>query len=189
MNEIETIVAEAETTETTEALFAFATVASVENDGLTLKIDGDENASSKKYLCNSFFAFAVGDRVLALKQSGTYVVICKIGAPGGAVAKTAGMTQSVGIDKNTGKLYTTPPSSQSTEGQTYTNPTIIGNAIKIGRSPSPYYDYVGFFGASPVSRQTISLTSEQITKVTESNYLTVLNNILNALQKLGLVSY
>lgn len=184
MNEIETIVTEAKTKETTEALFSFATVATVESDGLTLKLDGEETASTKKYLCDPLYSFVTGDRVLALKQSGTYVVICKVGAPGGAVAKTSAMTQSVGIDKRTGKLYTIPAALNN---QTYENPTLQGKEIKIGRNPNLYYDYIGFFGATPVGRQTISTTSSSASTVTSSNYLTVVNNILAALKKIGLL--
>lgn len=60
---------------------AFAVVESVEADGLRLRFDGEEQAGEKHYKCNTFFVFQPGDRVYCAKDSGSYVAICKIGAP------------------------------------------------------------------------------------------------------------
>lgn len=65
----------------TNAEHAFAVVQSVEADGLRLKFDGEETAGEKSYKCNTFFKFAPGDRVYCVKDSGTFVAICKIGEP------------------------------------------------------------------------------------------------------------
>lgn len=81
------------------------TVAAKNEEGLQIQFDGDEETGEKYYKCNTSIRFDVGDRVLTLPISGTYIVFCKIGAPGGPVAKTTEMTQDVGVDGN-GKLYT-----------------------------------------------------------------------------------
>lgn len=47
---------------------------------------------------------------------------------------------------------------------------------------------LGFFGTTAVSKQTISTTSQAISVATASNYLIILNNILNALRKYNLVT-
>ena len=60
---------------------AFAVVESVETDGLRLRFDGEESAGEKKYKCNTFYVFQPGDRVYCVRDSGTFVAICKIGAP------------------------------------------------------------------------------------------------------------
>ena len=60
---------------------AFAVVEAVEAEGLRLKFDGEDEAGEKLYKCNTFFKFSVGDRVYCVKDSGTFVAICKIGAP------------------------------------------------------------------------------------------------------------
>ena len=86
---------------------AVGTVSSVSGNGIGITIDGD-SSGAKKYTCNRAARFSSGDRVLCARESGTWVVICKIGAPGGPDAKTSAMTQAVGVDEN-GKLYTTPP--------------------------------------------------------------------------------
>lgn len=83
------------------------TVAAKNEEGLQIKFDGDEETGEKYYKCNTAIRFDVGDRVLTLPISGTYIVICKIGAPGGPVSKTDAMVNAVGADGN-GKLYTTP---------------------------------------------------------------------------------
>lgn len=96
-----------------------ATVSEIGAEGLRVQFDGDEAAGEKYYTCNTSIRFAAGDRVLLLAISGTYIVFCKIGAPGGPVKKTAEMTQDVGVDED-GKLYA--------EG--YTMPT--ASAEKLG---------------------------------------------------------
>lgn len=60
---------------------AFAVVESVETDGLRLKFDGEETAGEKRYKCNTFYVFHPGDRVYCVRDSGSYVAICVIGAP------------------------------------------------------------------------------------------------------------
>lgn len=83
------------------------TVAAKNEEGLQIQFDGDDEAGEKYYKCNTAIRFDVGDRVLTLPISGTYIVFCKIGAPGGPVSKTDAMVNAVGADEN-GKLYTTP---------------------------------------------------------------------------------
>lgn len=83
------------------------TVAAKNEEGLQIQFDGDEETGEKYYKCNTSVRFDVGDRVLTLPISGTYIVFCKIGAPGGPVSKTDAMINAVGADGN-GKLYTTP---------------------------------------------------------------------------------
>ena len=83
------------------------TVAAKNEDGLQIQFDGDEETGEKYYKCNTSIRFDVGDRVLTLPISGTYIVFCKIGAPGGPVSKTDAMVNAVGADEN-GKLFTTP---------------------------------------------------------------------------------
>lgn len=90
----------------------FATVTSVSQNGVGLSIDGD-TSGTKKYTCNRNIRLSVGDRVLVAKESGTYIVICRIGSPSGLVAKTSEMTQQVGVDDN-GALWTALPVASST---------------------------------------------------------------------------
>ena len=49
---------------------------------------------------------------------------------------------------------------------------------------------VGFYGAAPITRQTLSTTSQNqgYTSATSSNYLTILNNICGIHKKLGLIN-
>lgn len=86
---------------------AIGTVSSVSTTGIGITIDGD-SSGAKKYTCNRAARFSSGDRVLCARESGTWVVICKIGNPGGPVGKTTAMSQQVGVDAD-GKLWTEPP--------------------------------------------------------------------------------
>lgn len=105
-----------------ERRHAFATVSSVSTSGISIRIDGGEGGTAKEYTCNTAVKFNAGDRVLVCRESGTYTVVCKVGKPGGPTAKTADMTQPVGVDAD-GKLYTKPAES-------YTLPT--ASSAKLG---------------------------------------------------------
>jgi hypothetical protein len=60
---------------------SFATIDAVFDDGLTLKFDGQEEASPKHYKCNAFCVFHPGDRVRVIKDAKTYVVEYPVGVP------------------------------------------------------------------------------------------------------------
>ena len=60
---------------------AFATIAGIYEDGVTLIFDGEENASEKHYKVNTSVTFNAGDRVKIAKDSGTYIVEYPIGNP------------------------------------------------------------------------------------------------------------
>ena len=113
---------------------AIGTVSSVSSGGINISIDGDTQGT-KKYTCNRAQAFRSGDRVLLGRESGTWVVICKIGTPGGPTAKTAAMTQAVGVDDN-GALWTEPTGGGG--GGTYTLPVATTSQLG-GVKPSAAY--------------------------------------------------
>lgn len=66
--------------------FQLATVATVEADGLTLLLDGAEEATEKHYKCNTAVKFAAGQRVAVLELSGSKVVMFAVGSPGADAA-------------------------------------------------------------------------------------------------------
>lgn len=59
-----------------------ATVANVNSSGLTLILDGESEASTKryKYMTSGYADPAAGDRVVVMKMSGTFVVLGRIGS-------------------------------------------------------------------------------------------------------------
>ena len=60
---------------------SLATVASVTASGVTLIIDGEEEAGEKEYKVNAMQRITVGDRVRIFKVSGTYLIEYVVGAP------------------------------------------------------------------------------------------------------------
>lgn len=62
---------------------AFATVVSVNEDGLELQFDGEDEASTKRFPCNTGVSFSTGQRVLLAKVNGSYVALCPVGWKGG----------------------------------------------------------------------------------------------------------
>ncbi len=60
---------------------SFATVTAVYGDGLGLRFDGENEPSRKHYKCNQYCKFAAGQRVYLVKDGGTFIVLCPVGAP------------------------------------------------------------------------------------------------------------
>ena len=61
--------------------------------------------------------------------------------------------------------------------------------IQIGANSLSTGTKIGFYGATPIVRQKLSTTSQDMgyTSATSSNYLKVLNNVCGILKKLGLI--
>lgn len=71
--------------------FQFATVATVESNGVTLLFDGEESAGAKVYKTAAGVVLAPGDRVKVCRDSGTVVVEYAIGVPGNPPADVHGI--------------------------------------------------------------------------------------------------
>lgn len=88
MEGIDTIYTEApEDAAQEEPLVQLATVASVEADGVSLILEGADEATQKHYKCNTAVSFAEGQRVAVLALSGSKVVMFGIGTPGADIKK------------------------------------------------------------------------------------------------------
>lgn len=62
-------------------LLSLATIGAKYTDGVSLIFPGQTEATAKHYRCNPDITFAVGNRVLIARVSGSYVVLCKVGTP------------------------------------------------------------------------------------------------------------
>ena len=71
--------------------FQFATVATVESNGVTLLFDGESVAGAKIYKCAAGVVLHAGDRVKVCRDSGTVVVEYAIGVPGSSPAEVHGI--------------------------------------------------------------------------------------------------
>ena len=83
MSMIENYQQEESIKEPTISQYTLARVGDVYKDGLSLIFPGSTSPSQKHYKCNADINFSVGDTVYVIKDSGTYIVICKIGVPSG----------------------------------------------------------------------------------------------------------
>lgn len=127
---------------------AFAVVESVEEEGLRLKFDGEDAAGEKAYKCNTFFVFAPGDRVYCVRDSGTYVAICKIGTPvtelSVAKAKKAESAENATNAKNAEsakKAETATSAESATSATSATNATNATNATIAEKVKAVQYSY------------------------------------------------
>ena len=98
---------EEKTAEEPQQPFQLATVATVEEDGLTITLDGAEEPTEKHYKCNTAVKFAAGQRVAVLELSGSKVVMFVVGSPGADAAggiPAGGSTGQV-LQKASGEDY------------------------------------------------------------------------------------
>lgn len=98
---------EEKTAEEPQQPFQLATVATVEEDGLTITLDGAEEPTEKHYKCNTAVKFAAGQRVAVLELSGSKVVMFAVGSPGADAAAgipSGGSTGQV-LMKESGEDY------------------------------------------------------------------------------------
>ena len=188
----------------------FATIGAVYSDGVSLLFDGADEATSKHYKVNRSASFAAGQRVYIVKDSGTYVVICPVGAPGssgsgiGTASNYAGAsyisslcigTPSAHWVINGGQIYHNSASSSSGYGRLgYAESDVKPLAMLYHLGPARIAGAnnmnLAFYNGSGTTRQSLSTSSQNqgYSGATSSNYLTVLNNIAGILNKLGLLS-
>lgn len=62
-------------------LLSLATIGAKYTDGVSLIFPGQTEATAKHYRCNPDITLAAGNRVLIARVSGSYVVLCRVGAP------------------------------------------------------------------------------------------------------------
>lgn len=98
---------EEKTAEEPQQPFQLATVATVEEDGLTITLDGAEEPTEKHYKCNTAVKFATGQRVAVLELSGSKVVMFAVGSPGADAAGgiPAGGSTGQALRKSSGEDY------------------------------------------------------------------------------------
>ena len=100
---------------------SFATIAAIYDDGVTLKFDGMDTPTEKRYQTNAFVVFKVGDRVRIIKDSGTYVVEYPVGAPRKSFsadyatdAKTANKADNANYATSAGSANTASSATKAT---------------------------------------------------------------------------
>ena len=76
-----------------ETDFYIATVTGVSSSGARLLFAGESSATSKYYKCLASANVSTGDRVVVMKQSGTYVVLGTIGGSGSNMIYTDVVSQ------------------------------------------------------------------------------------------------
>lgn len=134
---------EEKTAEEPQQPFQLATVATVEEDGLTITLDGAEEPTEKHYKCNTAVKFAAGQRVAVLELSGSKVVMFAVGSPGADAAggiPAGGSTGQV-LQKASGEDYALEwgtiagiPSG-GTDGQVLLKDGTTNYAVKWGSPP------------------------------------------------------
>lgn len=102
-----------------------ATIASIGTSGIVLDF------GEKEYSCNQGIKFSVGQRVLVEKRSGTYVVVCPIGAP---ITELVADKATYADSARTAKTAET--ATNATNATSATNAQNAVNASKAGTASS-----------------------------------------------------
>lgn len=146
-----------------------AKIVSIGTSGIVLDF------GEKEYACNQGIKFEVGQRVLVEKRSGTYVVICPIGAPSTEViadkaiyadsagtAQTATTAQSATTAQTADSATTAETAQTADVAESLRSATISSQTIQLGIQSSKLYFRIGNSGAfqSSVSSSDTSDTSD-----------------------------
>lgn len=142
-----------------------ATVANVAEDGITLIIDGEEEAGEKKYKVNTAVKFTTGDRVKIFKNSGTYLVEYKIGAPMADYPIPAGGSDGQYLAKDGSNNYAVKWATLPT---THGIPSGGSSGQALVKSSGTDYDVS--WGDLPHGLPTGGTTGQVLAKSSNSNY-------------------
>lgn len=65
----------------TDASYRLASITAIESGGVSVQFEGEDTASDKTYTVVQSYHPTLGDRVVMLNISGTYIVLGSVGAP------------------------------------------------------------------------------------------------------------
>ncbi len=160
----------------------FATIGGVFEDGVSLIFDGEETATEKHYKCNTFFKYQPGDRVYILKDSGTYVVICVIGAPAQSIAADTAGTATTAETAGTAENATNATNAaNATNAENATNAQTASGITAGSNLGAPVAYPNGYLGKAYLSELFIGTNASHLNilddiirhpKATNSNYAT-----------------
>ena len=149
-----------------------ATIVSIGTSGIVLDF------GEKEYACNQGIKFVVGQRVLVEKRSGTYVVICPIGAPsteviadkaiyadsaGTAEMATAAQTATTAQSATTAQTADSATTAETAQtAESLQSATTSSQTIQLGVQSSKLYFRIGSSGSfqSSVSSSDTSDTAD-----------------------------
>lgn len=168
-----------------------ATITEVGANGVKIQIDGNDSANEKEYKGNTMLKLSVGDRVKVFKNSGTYLIEYKVGTPGEDSPLPAGGDTNSVLMKNSSSDYDFKWAKPSAEGLINGNYSATLNSsgniepsssysVSLGTSIKPFNNLytkgtnlvgstsstLGFFGKTPVSRQTVANNASVATLIT-----------------------
>lgn len=152
-----------------------------------IQFDGEEEPSEKEYSYLASYSPNIGDRVLLASVAGTYVIMDKI--------------KYQEVAEESGKLFTLEGNVIKANYNMELKGWIDAlNEVSGGRSffPSmevytlshtgnPGYNRLGFFGASPTYRRTVSYLNSSPSITDLSDVISAVNAILSALKAYGLI--
>lgn len=168
--------------------FKLATVVGLwENGSAKIQFDGEDEPSEKEYSYLASYKPAINDRVLLASVAGTYIILNKVKykeeveedrelftLEGDVIKANYNMELQGWIDAL----------NNVSGGRSYFSSASVDTFAHTG---NPGFQRLGFFGASPTHRRTISYlnTSTSITDL--SDVITHINTILTALKAYGLI--
>lgn len=155
-----------------EPEFRLATISTVTSTGITLQFDGSAEGTDKEYKCNTSIRFSPGDRVKIIKESGSYIVECIVGAPMADYPIPEGGSTGQVLAKKTSQdrdVYWKTVNS-------YDGPSINGTGTST----------LGFYGHTATTQTRVQKLNAYSTP-TVNDLRDKVNEIIDALVALGLI--
>nr|DAY51561.1 MAG TPA: hypothetical protein [Caudoviricetes sp.] len=180
----------------TDTSYRLASITAIDSGGVSVQFEGENTASDKAYTVVQSYYPTLGDRVVMLNISGTYIVLGSVGAPVASVdyipAAEKGAAGGVATLNSGGQVEQKAVSAVSADSATNANHATSADSADSADHADESTNFTGkhtgsylaFFGkTTSVGRTSISTLS---TSADLADVITKVNSIINAGKNYGL---
>lgn len=190
---IEETILDAETEEK-QTEYRLASVIANSKDGVQIQFEGEDTATDKLYHAISSYKPVVGDRVVTVRFSGTYIILggLKAAEPVGSYISTSEKGRANGVATLNGSGYVVQKAVSASEADSATSADRLNNKLESSLSvqTAQYLSgrhtggSLGFFNVSPGSRRSIGTLASSATLPTT---VSKVNELIGYLKYYGLL--
>nr|DAG11726.1 MAG TPA: hypothetical protein [Caudoviricetes sp.] len=176
----------------TDTSFRLAAITAIDSGGVSVQFEGEDTASDKTYTVVQSYHPTLGDRVVMLNISGTYIVLGCVGAPTDPVeyipASEKGASGGVATLNSGGQVVQKAVSAVLADHATTADSATTALSANSATTATNFSgrhtgSYIAFFGqTTSVSRASISMLS---TSADLAAVIAKVNSMINANKNYG----
>lgn len=176
----------------TDTPYRLALITAIGSGGVSVQFEGEDTASDKTYAVVQNYHPILGDRVVVLNISGTYIVLGSVGAPTAPIeyipASEKGASGGVATLNSGGQVVQKAVSAASADHATSADSATTASSASSATTATNFSgrhtgSYIAFFGqTTSVSRASISTLS---TSADLATVIAKVNSMINANKNYG----